>query len=303
MDKSVSYFVNSSSHQAIADDSLKDEDNAAWITTLPPDVRQIWIERVGWIRLVDRLAEQDLLDNSKSEFINFRQSWDSLYQTGTIKADYSYRHILYRIQESWLKSPVSRTDLLAGLAWNKYVEAIAFYHQPNLIIDSLEDYEIMLDSLSGSFFQIFPFLEESQFNAVRAFGILDQFYNNLRDIEEDTQQGICYFPTQLLQGFGLTRQDILSYQAWVSPNYQKMMQFWLNTYEGKLRENAQKFIDFKNLHPSWQILRQWSLHRYARIYKILHSNHFNPVLFSHQYWVQVQQELGNWAARPSAVIS
>jgi phytoene synthase len=61
LDKSVSYFVNSSSHRAIADDSLKDEDNAAWITTLPPDVRQIWIERVGWIRLVDRLAEQDLL--------------------------------------------------------------------------------------------------------------------------------------------------------------------------------------------------------------------------------------------------
>ena len=52
----VASLVGSSHYAAVRDDSLKDEDNAAWVMELPDGERREWVERIRWIRLVDRLA-------------------------------------------------------------------------------------------------------------------------------------------------------------------------------------------------------------------------------------------------------
>lgn len=80
--------------------------------------------------------------------------------------------------------------------------------------------------------------------------MVDQFYNHLRDLREDAEQGICNLPNELLDHFGVSRAEILQQQAIKNPGYSKMMQFWLEEYLPKLRFNAEQLLFAEDLHPS-----------------------------------------------------
>ena len=287
----ISGLVGSSQHRAFADDALKDEDNAAWVMDLDPDERDLWIQRIGWIRLADRLAESDVVDSSGSEFQKFQAGWHLLNVTGQVPSRNPYQSVLVNIQDAWFNNFPCGASAPAITAWENYLNALATYHQPTLVLDTLLDYEAMLTNLAGQFFQILPFFPEQYRHAAAALGVVDQFYNNLRDLYEDAQQGVCYFPTELLNRFGIEREEILQASCFAKPGYYEMMRFWLNEYLPKLRRQTCRLLLAQDLHPSWEIMRDWSLRRYGRIERIFRQCNFNYVLFPQRYWLEVKYEL------------
>ena len=146
----------------------------------------------------------------------------------------------------------------------------------------------MLDRLSGSLFQLFPFLLPHQLEAIRGFGALDQFFNNLRDLAEDTAHGICYFPQAALARAGLRREDVTSGRWRGNPGWQKLMRFWHHQYLPELERGAARFDACDDLHPSLVRMRSECRARYLRILGLFRAVEFDFHLFAQQYWGAVR---------------
>ncbi|NEQ31529.1 MAG: squalene/phytoene synthase family protein [Leptolyngbya sp. SIO4C5] len=282
-------LASSSKYDAIADDALKDEDNAAWLVHLAPDIQQAWIQRLYWLRWIDRLAEQDQLLQHSSEFENFYHAWKRLFETGEIAAEHQHWQILnYLAQLGVTEQGEANVSLRV---WDRYIEAMRDYHQPNLAIETLHDYEQMLERIAGSFFQCFPFISAQHRQAICYFGLVDQFYNNLRDLREDALQGVCYFPEEVLANFGVKRSEILSMTCFDRPGYFQMMQFWTEEYLPRVRQQTVSLILAQDLHPSWEMLRDWCIHRYNRVERVLQICHYDFQQFPERYWFEVRRDL------------
>jgi 15-cis-phytoene synthase len=290
MKMSVAELVGSSHYRAIADDALKDEDNAAWVMELDPEIKTAWIERIRWIRLADRLAESELIEGNTGHFQDFYASWRWLSATGKVQPAGVHRSLFESMHKHWFEQPDTSSHLSLE-AWERYLSALDRYTQKDLVLETLEDFEIMLRALASSLFQVLPFLSSSTWQIAGMFGMVDQFYNILRDLREDAEQGFCYLPLELLDQFGVSRDEILELRAHLNPGYRSMMEFWLFEYLPKLRRRAYPFILSPDLHPSWQILRDWSLNRYARIEKVLRRCDYDYVRFPQVYWREVKRDL------------
>ncbi|MEM0980943.1 MAG: squalene/phytoene synthase family protein [Cyanobacteria bacterium P01_H01_bin.58] len=288
----ISKQVASSEHRAIANDALKDEDNGAWLVGLPHDVQSIWLERFYWIRWVDRLAEQDqLVQQGGKRFPAFYQAWQRLQHNRTLSASDRQWHVLEQIESCWYQSSNDNHYQIEINAWNCYMEAILDYHQPHLCVTTLAEYESMLSRLAGSCFKLLPFLEDHQRAIAGQFGIVDQFYNNLRDLSEDTYQGICYFPSTVLASFDVRREEILDRTCFHNPGYAHLMDFWVTSYLPQLRRRHLGLVSTTDLHPVWQHLTTCLLNRYRRIEKVMQACQYNFVSFADQYWQIVEQDL------------
>jgi phytoene synthase len=289
--ESIASLVGSSAFAAIADDALKDEDNAGWVMQLEASVQQEWVKRIRWIRLVDRLAESGLGHTESTEFQTFLQDWQRLYSQGALSLNSPFALMLREMRDRWFDPQGQLLNPAVVQAWGRYITAMATYNHSNLVIETCGDYEQLLNGLAGSFFQVLPFLADHHRNDARQFGIVDQFYNHLRDLQEDISHGICYFPEELLIQFGVSREEFFQARVLHNPNYFKMMQFWLDVYLPRLRRRVRPLIMAKDLHPSWQILCDWSLHRYRRIEQVFRECEFDYVQFSRLYWKRVRSEL------------
>lgn len=287
----VSQWVESSRYCALGDDSLKDEDNAAWVMQLEPGVRQDWIDRIRWIRLADRLAEHELLELGSFKFRDFLADWQILCDRGYVPTGCRHESVLRSIAACWFGKNADRTSPHSIAVWNAYLDALATYHRSDLTLARLDDYDRMLEHLAGNFFQILPFLAPEDWEAASSFGIVDQFYNNLRDLAEDARQGICYFPTELLEQFGIDRSEILQFECFDNPGYYSLIEFWLDEYLPKLWQHAEPLLRSPNLHPSWEILRNWSLARYHRIEQIFRYVRYDYARFPQVYWAAVRHDL------------
>ncbi len=290
MNTSIAELFGSSLHCAIADDALKDEDNAAWVMELEPEIRQAWIERIRWIRLADRLAESELMDGNSGQFQDFYTAWRWLNATGKVQPAGLHRSLFESMRDCWFDQS-DPSSQLSRQAWDRYLIALDRYSQKDLVLETIDAFGTMLRELASSFFQVLPFLSTQTWQTVGAFGVVDQFYNTLRDLREDAEQGICYLPTELLDRFGVTRAEILELRAYENPGYRSMMEFWIYEYLPKLHRRAYPFILSPDLHPSWQILRDWSLNRYRRIERVMRHCNYDYVRFPQVYWRQVQRDL------------
>src|SRR5205085_1674963 len=132
----------SSAYDALGDDALKDFDNAGWVVEFPPSIKAAWVPRIRAIRLADRLAENQQLDPASRRF-------DS--------AD-DERNVFVG------EPPAVRA------AWTRYLSALRAYHRHDLRLRTLAEHDAMLDRLSGSLFQLVPFLSPGQLEAIRGLG-------------------------------------------------------------------------------------------------------------------------------------
>ena len=287
----ISHLVGSSDYYAIADDALKDEDNAAWVMELEPWIKDAWVERIAWIRLADRLAEDELLKPSSSQFQQFHDNWKWLMATGQVQPGCAYKEEFYRMRDDWFKDSLDDVSHLSIQSWSRYLEATATYHQDGLILAQISDFENMLEELAGSFFQVLPFLMPHQWRSAGSFGAVDQYYNILRDLREDAEQGVCYLPTELLDRFGVSRAEILELRACENLGYRPMMEFWVHDYLPQLYRKSSPLILAPDLHPSWQMLRDWSLNRYKRIERIFRRCDYDYLRFPELYWREVKRDL------------
>ncbi|MGC8711899.1 MAG: hypothetical protein ACP5RH_05855 [Leptodesmis sp.] len=96
--KPIATLVGSSCYRAVSDDTLKDEDNAGWLLELDETIRSEWIERISWIRLIDRLAEQELLYPEEPQFQKFLEEWNYLLNTGSLPTECTFSDILTKIK-------------------------------------------------------------------------------------------------------------------------------------------------------------------------------------------------------------
>jgi len=263
----------SSAHSALGDDALKDFDNAGWVVDLPQSIQPAWLQRIRAIRLADRLAENQQLDPPTRRFDHF---------VNEVPAP-----------------PVFAAEGPAVLAaWTGYLAALRTYHRHDLRLPTLADHRTMLDRLSGALFQLVPFLSPVQFEAIRALGALDQFFNNLRDLAEDAAHGICYFPDDMLARAGLRREDVLG-DGWRSAaGWPKLMRFWLDEYLPELERRTVPFDACDDLHPSVARLRSECRARYLRILKRFRVVGFDFRRFAEDYWREVR-ERAEFAANPS----
>mgnify|MGYP001793989543 FL=1 len=176
-------------------------------------------------------------------------------------------------------------------AWQRYIHAIASYHRHDLRIQSLADYERAIDRLGGALFQILPDLRPDLAGGAHAFGALDQCYNHLRDLQEDTQSGLCYFPADILASFGLHPADFATSNIFKKSGYRKFMEFWLRDYIPAKRFQAEQFASRPDLPQTWRSLCDWSLDRYRRIETCLARCDYSYIDFSSAYWPSVCQYL------------
>jgi phytoene synthase len=256
----------SSAHVALSDDALKDFDNAAWVAELPVPVRRQWVERIRAVRVADRLAENQELHARSRSFDGFAgRHFPSL-------------HVV--------RSPEGGISQTA--AWREYLSALRTYQRRDLRVQTLADHRTMLDRLSGSLFQLFPFLLPHQFEAIRGFGALDQFFNNLRDLAEDTAQGICYFPETTLARAGLRREDVTGNRWRRHPGWQQLMGYWHDEYLPELERGAAAFVACDDLHPSLVRMRSECRARYLRILELFRAVEFDFHLFAQEYWGAVR---------------
>jgi 15-cis-phytoene synthase len=257
----------SSAHAALGDDAMKDFDNAGWVLDLTPSIQPAWLQRIRAIRLADRLAENQQLDPTSRRF------------------DRSVDNAVFGAE-----GPA----VLA--AWTSYLAALRTYHRQDLRLPALEDHRAMLDRLSGSLFQLVPFLSGLQFEAIRGLGALDQFFNNLRDLAEDAAHGICYFPDDVLAWARLRREDVLGDGWRSSPGWPKLMRYWLDEYLPELERGAAPFDACDDLHPSVARLRSECRVRYLRILNRFRGVGFDFRRFAEEYWREVDARA---AASPS----
>ncbi|HEY6911918.1 MAG TPA: squalene/phytoene synthase family protein [Myxococcales bacterium] len=267
----------SSAHLSLSDDALKDFDNAAWVAELPRPVRQEWVRRIRAIRLADRLAEnQELQPQSRC--------FDGFAAHGVAAL-----HIV-RSTGGGVPEAFAGAGPAVRLAWTRYLAALRAFQRRDLRVRNLADHRTMLDRLSGSLFQLFPFLLQHQVDAIRGFGALDQFFNNLRDLAEDTAHGICYFPEDALARAGLRREDITSGRWRSHPGWRKLMREWHDRYLPELERGAARFDACRDLHPSLARMRSECRARYARTLGLFRAVDFDFQLFAAEYWRTVRSK-------------
>ena len=265
---------SSSQFRAIAHDARKDEDNAAFVASLPPAEQAAWLERLRWLRLADRLAE-DEERYGNGRFTRFMEAWKALERDGREMEGFEPAHREIRVRLG--------PEPHAMACWNTYLAALRDYSSPSLALETLADHDRMLARI-GSFFGVFPYLRETEREAAARFGMLDQIMNNLRDIAEDAAHGISYFPRDVLARFGVARDAIFDGSAVRAPGYHAMMRFWLDEHVAQVRVWAAPFEAAREVHPSIALMRETSLARYERVERVFGACDFDYLVFPDAYW-------------------
>lgn len=295
----VAALLGSSRYRAVADDTLKDEDNAAWVLSLPEAAQLAWLSRIHWIRLVDRLAENERIDPGKRRFYAFREAWRRLRSSGRVDPAAPFARELSGIWAAWVEPSLrhegpaeeTATARRCVAAWDAYLDALAEYHAPEMRVRTLSDHDEMLFRLSGRIFQLVPFLPGHAWEAAGEIGRLDQFFNNVRDLHEDGESGLCYLPEDVLGRFGVKRGDVISGAAAEQPRFQRLMRFWLDEHLPALRARALPFFKIEGLHPSLRVMREWTARRHVRIERVMRAVKFDYRRFPALYWAAVRHDL------------
>jgi phytoene synthase len=293
----VAALFGSSEYRALSDDALKDHDNASWVLSLEDDVRGEWVRRIRWIRLVDRLAENEWFEPEARRFGAFIESFGALLHGASIDERSPHADVLAGVRDDWLRVGEVGARAQALTAWVDYLGALSQYHHPAICIETLDEHDEMLFRLSGRIFQLVPFLDEGAWGPAGEFGRLDQFFNNLRDLEEDGASGVCYFPADVLARFGLSEAAVCDGTCLDRPGYAALMRFWLDEHLPVLRERAAPFLTTRAVHPSVAVMREHTIRRHARIERAFREVEFDFHRFREHYWAEVRAGLDSAASR------
>ncbi|MGK3981356.1 squalene/phytoene synthase family protein [Sorangium sp. So ce118] len=267
-----------------ADDALKDLDNTWFLRGQPEDVRAAWFDRIRILRLVDRLAEAERLDPSCPVFAEFHNGWREYQING-----FAFGRV-GEVVRLWM-SGHDDEPMRNAIAFDTYLDAVWDCNDGSSAVDNLAEHTALLGGVSGAMFRLLPFLRIEDRGKAHWFGILDGFFNNLRDLAEDSAVGLCYFPADVLERHGLTREDVLTGRCIGTVGWEAMMRFWLDEYLPTLRERATPFIESQGLHPSLEALRGWCLHRWRRVECVFREVGYDYRAFDVLYWRRVREEL------------
>lgn len=290
-DSSISWQIGSSQHSARTDDAVKDEDNVAWVLDLPEAERLEWVTALKWIRLPDRMLEHDVFDSptkASATFAQFSTAYFQVRETGDLSGSGPFYSLLAALRTRWQREALSEADLQV---WDLYLFSLERYAHPDFRIADMREYGEALYGLSGTFFQTLPFMPTAYRAQVGVLGTLDQFYNNLRDLEEDTARGLCYFPDDLLNRFQLQRGDMPQLIESPTPRFVALIEWLCHCFAADLRRQLGPLLTAPDLHPSWEIMLRSVLLRHHRIDYWFRACGYSAARFSRTYWNQVDADL------------
>jgi phytoene/squalene synthetase len=270
--------LGSSDHAAIGDDHAKDLDSIRFVVPLPPEERACWMRRLRWIRAADRLAENERLHPGESRFSDFLDAWQMAQRGRRLARGCRDAELIREVRRELRKEPPALE------AFSGYLEALDEYTWRDVSIATLAEHDTMLDRVSGNLFAFMPYLSDAQRRTIRGFGMLDHFYNNLRDLAEDGAQRICYFPHEVLAKFSIDERDVRTGAAVARPSWSGLMHFWLDEYLPTVRDRARPFLEDRKLAPSVASMRADFLGRYARVLFHFRDSGFDPAVFTRRYW-------------------
>lgn len=264
---------------ASSPDSLKDAEALAFLAGQPADVRGVWLERCRLLRWVDQIAESD-----RWAFGEYVRRWIAVDSMG---AHVSERDDLTDWVDATSRAFRRPRMGYTEYAWATWLHALAADYGRSLVPVTLEQHDHMVLEVGG-FFRLFPFLSPEHWEAIGAFGALDQAWNNVRDLAEDAEAGRCFFPEQELRRFfgAAPRSPAPQTRAWKS-----FMTFWLDEHLPTLADRARPFLSATDLHPSVAALRSSCLRRYARVERVLRALEFDYRAFPEAYWAEVRKDV------------
>lgn len=280
--KNLPALVGSAQYRAFSNDTAKDEDAAGWVIDLAPAERDRWVKHIKWIRLADRLAENQRLEPHGARFTGFRAAFDALAATGSVDPAGPHSDVMREIAAGLVElGPMADRHLEA---WRAYLDALARYRLQSEPIEDVRGYGEALGQLSGNASRLFPFLTAKHWESIYHLGALDQFFNNLRDLAEDVEQGVAFFPRTTLERFAVVPSDLLRDKPHELPGYRAMMEYWLGDYRRELLDRAKPFLEATDLHPTLLVMRVSTLARYDRIERAFRRCDLDFRRFAHDYW-------------------
>ncbi len=248
-------------------DALKDLDCVGFVYALAPADQPPWLEWMRRIRIADRRAETDL-----AGLLHLKEAW------GTVR-EFEFHDGTPR----------------QAATWALYLDALAEYHRPALVIRTLAEHDEMLLRLSGPLLQLAPGMPEELWEAAAHFGALDQFYNNLRDLAEDAERGLCWIPEEVLERHGLSRDDVITGRAPDKDGWRNLMTDWIHISRVELRRRALRLLTAEALQPPLVAMLAWTEHRHQRIIEAFLCVRRDYRRFPERYWAEVRRELGGRA--------
>jgi phytoene/squalene synthetase len=285
--------IGSASHHALSDDRLKDQDNLAFLAGQPADARAAFLAVCAVLRELDRIIEAARAARDHGRLERLREAWHALWTEGRVLSGDEAR-VLRRARELWLADE-SISAVVAGASFDEYLAAVCEYSRPGVELRGIWEHNRMLMRISGAMFRLFPFVQPHRLRAIGHFGALDHFFNNLRDVQEDAEAELVFFPREVLDRFGVRRGYIATGRAVGTPEFRALMTFWLDDYLPAVRERARGFIDAADLHPSLASLRASCLHRYRRVERVLRGLDFDYRRFPAVYEAEVRREIAERA--------
>ncbi len=264
---------------------------------LPTVERDAWTTVLEWVRVPDRLLERDRFEEQSGSdgytFKDFASEWRNLRKHHIVSSNSPFATLFRRLGAYWDREKVSEYRLKI---WDLYLASLERYIRPRKEIAGLREYRKALYGLSGTFFQAFPYVPKEFMKEVGVFGTLDQFFNNLRDLYEDTLRGICYYPISLLERFQIEPQDLLKLVHEPNRRFVSLNEFLLSSFASRLQTEIRPLLMANSVHPSWRICMQHTIQRYGRIEYFMRLCHFNARLSRVAYWEDVQNKLSKETA-------
>jgi hypothetical protein len=253
--------------RALSDDTLKDAANLAFLDQLPPTAQRVWRQRARWLRTVDQLAENQLLQPEVRRFDRFVDTFRCLGESDELA-----------LQIRFSLSPIQRD------AFDLYLEGLYETSRYRARIDTIDQHDAMLRRVSH-LFAVLPDLDADDAALIVDFGALDMAYNNLRDVDEDLRHGVCHFPADALARFGLDPTTLHPGRT-----LSAFLRWWVAEQLPVLRGRATPFLR-RLVHPSVAAMRDACLARYGQIEHDLRAAQYDPSLFSVIYWERVRRAL------------
>jgi phytoene synthase len=282
------HILRSSDVRALSDDARKDDENVRFVAALPPAQQAEWLARFRWLRVADRLAENEMLEPEGRRFTVFRRAWAEVAAGGDAPVGDEHEDVWREMRAAWWTPAGDAREPIAIAGYRGYLQALGSYTRPGLVLRTLAEHDAMLEGISGNGVCVFPYLREAQREAAAAFGKLDQMLNNLRDLAEDASHGLCYLPRDVLARFGVTAGAVLDGSVIGNRSWEGMMCFWLDAHLPSIRREAASFLALPDLHPCLEAMRRSSIERHMHIESVFRACDFDYVSFQRAYWRNIE---------------
>ena len=281
----------SGSFHVHTNDHLKDVDNIGWVRRLDAGVRDDWLVTLEWIRTADRVVEAtvspDRLVRDQAVLAHraFMAGWEAV-RRGDEPPDGSFAPLMSKLAARWRRDGLAE-DMLRH--WDVYLDALWQDRSPAYVAETEDDYRAELLAL-GSLFQTLPHQPSGLEAAVGALGMLDQFFNNLRDLREDAGLGMCRFPLDVLARFGIQSDQFPKLIVSADARFASMVEHLLSTLVPELRLQADPLFRAAALHPSWVEMIRQVLARHGRVEAMARLCGFDAAAFEVAYWNLVRRD-------------